>query len=78
MKSETALKRMRDFVYSVAELRKAFPEHAKEIDRMAYDVGKNNLGSCGYATCDCQMSFEEFHRRQNIHNGTTKENYEFN
>lgn len=80
MKNKIPIERMSEFVREIKTIRFMFPELAKEIDRCIYDAGQNNLGSCGHATCDCQMTFERFHELQNIQYGTTSEakSYEFN
>jgi len=69
---------MCEFAKEIKAIRFMFPELAKEIDRCIYDAAQNNLGSCGHAACDCQMSFEQFHELQNIHYRTTEKSYEFN
>lgn len=53
------------FAGFMKEARRMFPQFAKEIDRCLFDVVQNNLGSCGHAYCDCQMTFEQFHDAQN-------------
>lgn len=64
--------RVIDFGLKVANLRDEFPEFAREIDKMHFDVGKNHLRQCGHATCDCQtLTFEDFHLQRNISFGRT-------
>lgn len=55
------------FGAEVAELREMFPEFAREIDRLHFEVGKKHVRQCGHADCECQtLTFEEFHRRRNL------------
>ena len=56
------------FGAAISLLRQDFPEFAKEIDRMHFDVGRNHLDQCGHAMCDCQtMTFEDFHNKRNAY-----------
>lgn len=77
MKNEIALEKMCAFAAEMKRIRAAFPELAKEIDRCLFDAGQNHLDSCGHGTCECQMSFEQFHDAQNRAFKTGKYNYEF-
>lgn len=74
------IQRTYDFVKKLSWIRRQFPKYAPELDRCIFEVGKKYLDCCGQANCECQMSFEEFHRRQNIIFGTEfeAEIYEFN
>lgn len=49
------------FGEAAGELRRAYPEFAREIDRMSYDVGKRYIPECEHAKCDCKMTFEQYH-----------------
>lgn len=53
------------FSAAASMLRRDFPEFAREIDRMHFEVGRRHVGNCGHGDCDCQMSFEDFHARRN-------------
>ena len=64
-----------DFGLEVSLLRRQFPEFAREIDRLHFDVGKKHIPKCGHGSCDCQvLTFEEFHAQRNIFFGTTAAN----
>jgi hypothetical protein len=52
------------FALTMAEVRAAFPEHGREIDKCIYDVGQK-LESCGDPNCTCRMTFENFRARSN-------------
>lgn len=49
------------FALTMAEVRRAFPEHGKEIDRCVGEVGRK-LESCGDPNCTCRMTAENFRR----------------
>lgn len=66
MKNEIEFERIMDFGLEIAGLRDAFPEFAREIDRLHFDVSKKHIRQCGQATCDCQvLTFEDFHNDRN-------------
>ena len=69
-KVEIILQKMCAFASEMKRIRKMFPELAREIDRCIFDAGQNHIRSCGHGTCECQMSFETFHARQNQAFGT--------
>lgn len=56
--------RQRKFIQEISDLRKAFPEHAKEIDKCVYAVLKKKF-CCNRSKCPCQMTFEQFHNATN-------------
>jgi hypothetical protein len=61
-KSEEIKRRI--FIQEISNLRKLFPEHAKELDKCIYDVLQKNE-CCDQEGCGCQMSFEQFHTTTN-------------
>lgn len=64
------------FTKEMKAIRSMFPELAREIDRCVFDAS-DHLGKCGHATCDCQMTFEQFHRARNVAFGTFSGKDEF-
>lgn len=65
MKNKIEYERLAEFGFAVAELRRDFPEFAREIDKCQFEVGRSRLGTCGHGGCDCSLSFEDFHALRN-------------
>lgn len=58
------MKRLAEFLKKSSSLRVEFDEHAREVDRMIYEVLRK-LDCCNHPKCECGKSFEQFHREQN-------------
>ncbi len=80
MSKQVEFEKVMDFGLAVTQLRGEFPEFAREINKMHFDVGKKYILCCGHAKCDCQMTFEDFHAGRNRSFATQSEvqSYEFN
>ncbi len=79
MIEQKTLEQLMQFGFVLLELRKAFPEHAKEIDRCLFNTKMKYLPQCQSAKCECKQSFEDFHKEQNEYfQKSPKQNYEFN
>ncbi len=65
------LRKFAAFAVTMNLAREKFPEHAKEIDRAIYDVGRK-LENCDDPNCTCTMNFENFHT---ISNENAEENF---
>ncbi len=65
MSDKIWFERVMEFGIQLYELRRAFPEFKREIDRFHFDIGKRFISCCEHPECGCQMSFEDFHDQQN-------------